>query len=109
MPSIRSLRNKAGAWDRPLIVSLAVLALLLVRGTPPRVPDGPLLHSAVNCETQHHQRPFFDHESPQWITPVTSRLPVPRPRLALRLTHTSEPFFETALRDSHYNRPPPIS
>lgn len=105
MPPLRT--RSRGCWLQQS--ALACIAILLTASlSPPKFPRTRFTDSTVCCQAQHEHKLCFDYDNPHWLTPTGSHFLVPTAS-AVAVTLPYQPFIETAIRDCHYNRPPPIS
>jgi len=91
-----------------LILCVAVVGLLFVRGVPEKIPHAPG-HSNVVAPTDHGYKQYFDHEDSQWATRPSSPSAMPPVVAAFRPVAAAEPFVETVSNGLPYNRPPPLA
>jgi hypothetical protein len=96
----------AGSLIGQAIACAAIALLLFARSAPPNVPRTHVLQATFNGDNHHEQRPCFDHQGPQWGTPV-SPFPLPTPVTTFQPLRTTEPFVALQENGFYYNRPPP--
>jgi hypothetical protein len=97
------------AWARIVLACVALAAVLVARHIPPDFPAEPSIHSAVNANSHHDQRPRFNNNGLQWSTPADVFLPAPPVAESADLASAAEPLPRLKTKGFHYNRPPPLS
>ena len=106
MPPNGYFRGADLVVPRATIACAAIAILLFARTTPPNFPRAHTLQATFNCDNHHEQKPCFDHQGPQWETPV-SAFPLPTEVTPFQPLRTTEPFVSLQENGFHYNRPPP--
>ncbi len=95
---------------------LAVLGILLARGTPqsfPRLSSLGFSHTSITRAMDLQNDPFhrqsFDREDSQWATFESRKLSDPSPVFSPHATPSLELIVGLVTDGFHYNRPPPTS
>lgn len=92
-----------------LVMAAALLSLVLAPFATLGLPHPSAIHATTSSAASHPQRPCFDGEGSQGITPTAVFLPDPPRQLSdgpAPLTELRLPF---STKGSHYNRPPPLA
>jgi hypothetical protein len=100
--------HRGPVWTRALLTSVALIALLAARGTPPSFAN--LLktfHDQARTLTHHDQRPRFDRDGQDWSEVPNNVQHIPLVVAMERASATSREFFTLLDKGVPYKRPPP--
>jgi hypothetical protein len=85
-----------------------LFALLNARDFPSHFQTTSKAYSTLSSDSEHDQRPRFDHFILDWNTPAPTVLPFPAFDIAARLTPSPQLFSTLQPKGFHFNRPPPF-
>jgi len=110
MPLCRYLRSEGYGpiAGRRILICASLLFLLFLRVGPPRIPPAPSAHHTFNSAAQE-QRPCYDHDAFQWLSPARAFAWTPEVRTSYCRTRGIDAPFVCEPTGFYYNRPPPVS
>jgi hypothetical protein len=91
---------------REIFICASLVFLLFLRVGPPHLAPAPSTHLTITCDS-HEQRPCFDHDGLQWLTPGSALSWPPLSPVSLCTLHSTDPPFVFEEGEFYYNRPPP--
>ncbi len=102
-------RHSHALMFRAGLASVVLFALLNARDIPSHFQTTSKTHSTLTSDSQHDQRPRFDHYTLDWNVAAPTILPFPMFDKSAHLTPAPQLFSILQTKGFHFNRPPPSS
>lgn len=102
-------RHSHALMFRAGLASIVLFALLNARDIPSHFRPISKSHSTISSDSQHDQRPRFDHPALDWNAAASTVLPFPAFDKSAHPTPAPQLFSTLQTKGFQFNRPPPFS